>query len=150
MWLDRLVGLACTVAGALPLVNPEDDFPAWERALEVDVEEIAAAIERRIRIPLEFPDVTGVFGGTIRGRPIPMIAFTHLLVALNIRAWLPSGGTGHVVEIGGGFGDLALWTTRLVTCRSAITICRSPAQAQAYFLCRARPGEPLRLSGERT
>ena len=149
MWLDRLVGLAYA-SGALPVVNPEDNFPAWERALEVDVDEIAAAIERHIRIPLEFPDVTGVFGGTIRGRPIPMIAFTHLLVALNIRAWLPSGGTGHVVEIGGGFGDLALWTTRLVPCRYTIYDLPFASAAQAYFLCRARPGEPLRLSGERT
>ena len=79
-----------------------------------------------------------------------MIAFTHLLVALNIRAWLPSGGTGHVVEIGGGFGDLALWTTRLVPCRYTIYDLPFASAAQAYFLCRARPGEPLRLSGERT
>lgn len=147
MWLDRLVGLA-HASGALPLVNPEDNFPAWERALEVDVEEVAGAIERHIGIPLDFPDVSGVFGGTLRGRPIPVITFTHLLVALNIRTWVPAGGSGHVVEIGGGFGDLALWTTRLVPCRYTIYDLPFASAAQAYFLWRARPGGALRLSGE--
>ena len=148
MWLDRLVGLACA-SGALPLVNPEDNYPAWERALEIDVEAVAAAIERHIGIPLDFPDVTGVFGGELRGRPIPVIAFTHLLVALNLRPWVPASGRGHVVEIGGGFGDLAMWTTRLGPCRYTIYDLPFASAAQAYFLWRSCPGGALRLSGER-
>src|SRR5256885_314354 len=55
MWLDRLVGLAYA-SGALPVINPEDNFAGWERALDVDSDEICAAIERTIGVALEFPD----------------------------------------------------------------------------------------------
>ena len=147
MWLDRLVGLA-HASGALPLINPEDNMTSWERALEVDVDATVAAIERVLGLPLEFPDVMGVFGGELHGHPIPIIAFTHVLVALAIPPWLPADGTGQVVEIGGGFGDLAYWTSRLVNCRYTIYDLPFANAAQAYFLWRARPGQALRLAGE--
>jgi len=147
MWLDRLVGLA-EGSGAVALMNPEDNFETWQKGLEVDVEQVAAAIERRIGMPLEFPDVTGVFGGELRGRPMPVIAFTHLLVALSIRPWVTDEGGSHLVEIGGGFGSLAYWTTRLMPCRYTIYDLPFASAAQAYFLWRVRGGQPLRLSGE--
>lgn len=149
MWVDRLVGLA-EASGALPLTNPEDNFDAWQKALEVDIEQVAAAIERSMGMPLEFPDVTGVFGCELRGRPLPLIVFTHLLLALSIRPWVQAveDPRRHVVEIGGGFGSLAYWTTRLVPCGYTIYDLPFASAAQAYFLWRARPGQPLRLSGE--
>ena len=147
MWLDQLVGLA-HASGALPAINPEDNFAAWERALEIDVDDVAAAIEHALGVTLDFPDAIGVFGAELRGRPFPVIAFQHLLVALSVRAWTASDGGGHVVEIGGGFGDLAFWTTRLLPCRYTIYDLPFVNAAQAYFLSRALPGHPLRLAGE--
>ena len=99
MWLDRLVGLA-HATGALPMPNPEDNADDWHRCLDVDPEEVAVAIEKHIGLTLDFPDVTGVFGGELRGRAFPLVAFTHLLVALSVRPWLPPDNA-VVVEIGG-------------------------------------------------
>jgi hypothetical protein len=148
MWLDQLVGLA-GASGAHPLINPEDNLAGWERALlDVDVDAVVASIEETFGIRLEFPDMTGVFGGELRGKPVPSLAFMHLLVALGVRPWMPEQGKGHVVEIGGGFGDLAYWTGRLLRCRYTIYDLPFVNAAQAYFLWRALPGRPLRLAGE--
>jgi len=149
MWLDGLLGLANT-SGALPLINPEDNYSGWERALELDVENVAAAIEQHLGVTLEFPGIMGAYGAPLHGRPFPYIAFAHLVMASSIRPWLEARGKDHVVEIGGGFGDLALWTTRLAPCRYSIYDLPFANAAQAYFLWRARPGKPLRLAGEGT
>ena len=60
-----------------------------ERALlDVDVDAVVASIEETFGIRLEFPDMTGVFGGELRGEPCGG-AFMHLLVALGVRPWMP-------------------------------------------------------------
>jgi hypothetical protein len=147
MWLDRLVGLAHAI-GAVPVPNPEDSGERWQCALEVEPAQVFAAIEKHVGMPIEFPDVCGVFGGEIRGRAFPFIAFTHLLVALSARALVPSREP-TIVEIGGGFGGLASWLYQLCRCHYTIFDLPFANAVQAYFLHRALPGRPLVLCGER-
>ncbi len=146
-WLERLVGLAFAV-GALPLPNPEDQSGRWEASLEAVPEVVAAAIEQKVEIPLGFPDMCGVFGGTISDRIIPVIAFQHLLVANDLRMVAPIARP-RVVEIGGGFGGLAFFAVRMM--RGHWTIYDLPFMnaVQAYFLSRALPDIPVALAGER-
>jgi hypothetical protein len=145
-WLERLVGLAFAV-GASPLPNPEDRSGRWEACLEAVPETVAAAIERKLGIPLVFPDVCGVFGGVLGERIIPLIAFQHLLVADHLRMVAPSARP-RVVEIGGGFGGLAFFAARLLGGHWTIYDLPFMNAVQAYFLWRALPDTPLALAGE--
>ncbi len=146
MWLDRLVGLAQAV-GAISIPNPEDSAERHAKSLEVDPEAVIRAIEDRLGIRVEFPEMGGVFGGELRGRPFPFIAFTHLLVAVNVRALVPRE-PATVYEIGGGFGGLAYFATQLLRCRYTIFDLAWTNAVQAYFLHRALPDRPLVLCGE--
>jgi hypothetical protein len=146
LWLDRLVGLAEAV-GARPVPNPEEDPVGWENSLAADPAAVVGAVERHLGVEMAFPDVCGVFGGELQGRPFPAISFTHLLVALSVRAFCPRAGA-HVVEIGGGFGGLALWVGRLLPCAYTIFDLPWASAVQAYFLYRALPGCRLWLFGE--
>jgi hypothetical protein len=146
-WIDRLVGLAFAV-GARRIPNPEDDgAEAWERCLEVNVEEILEDISRCIGVPIDFPEICGVFGGRIETRPFPLIGFQHLVVAIEVCRWSPAANP-VIVEIGGGFGGLAYFTSRLLNCRYTIVDLPVASAIQAYFLARALPGCELTLFGE--
>jgi putative sugar O-methyltransferase len=153
LWVDRLFGLAAAL-GVVPLPNPEDSPDGWERFLAHDPEPVAEAVEARLGVRLEFPDCCGVFGGEWRGRPLPFITLPHLLSAVTARDLLALSRTGGaarpvVVEIGGGFGGLAMWLARLLPAvRHEIYDLPFAVAVQAYFLSRAMPERSLALCGE--
>jgi hypothetical protein len=146
MWLDRLVGLAEAI-GALSIPNPEDSADRRDRSLEVDPDQVFAAVENAIGQRLSFPDICAIFGGEIRGRAFPFISFTHLLVALHVRS-LALRADPTVFEIGGGFGGLAYFACQLMGCDYTIFDLAWANAVQAYFLHRALPGRRLVLCGE--
>ena len=146
-WLERLICLAFAL-GALPVPNPEDQSGRWDACLEVVPEVAAGAIEQKLGMTLDFPDICGVFGGTIGGRIIPLIAFQHLLVANDLRMVAPLMRP-RVAEIGGGFGGLAYFAAHLMGGHWTIYDLPFMNAVQAYFLYRALPDTPLALVGER-
>jgi hypothetical protein len=148
MWLDRLVGLA-EATGAMSIPNPENPRARHQEILAVNPDTVVESIERKIGMRLTFPNICGVFGGILQGGPFPVIAFTHLLVAVTMRGMV----TGHdatVFEIGGGFGGLAYFACRLVKCCYTIFDLAWANAVQAYFLHRALPGHKLALCGEKS
>jgi hypothetical protein len=146
-WIDRLIGLAFAL-GVRRIPNPEDDgAEGWERCLEVDVDEILEDISRRIGFEIEFPEICGVFGGHIKAKPFPLIGFQHLVAAVEVCRW-NAAANPEIVEIGGGFGGLAYFTSRLLKCRYTIVDLPVAGAIQAYFLARAIPDCELALFGE--
>lgn len=145
-WIDRLVSLAFAV-GALPLPYPENNPDACAHCLEVDPEKVIAAIEPELGTQLEFPNICGVFGGELAGTPFPVHAFTLAAAAYQIKL-LVDRPDPTILEIGGGFGGLAYWVTRMLPCRYLIYDLPLIGAIQAYFLARALPGRSLVLYGE--
>jgi hypothetical protein len=145
-WIDRLVSLAIAV-GALPLPYPENDPDGCDRCLEVDPEKVIAAIERELGVMLEFPNICGVFGGELAGKPFPTHAFALVAAAHQIKLFT-NGRDATILEIGGGFGGLAFWVKTILHCKYVVYDLPLVGAIQAYFLARALPAEPVVLSGE--
>ena len=145
-WVDRLVSLAYSV-GALPLPYSENNPDAYSRSLEIDAEMVIAAIELEMGTQLEFPNICGVFGGELCGKPFPVHAFSLAATAYQIKL-LVDGQDTTILEIGGGFGGLAYWVMRMQKCRYLIYDLPLICAIQAYFLARAIPATALALSGE--
>ena len=145
-WYDRLVALAHAV-GARPVPYPEDNPEGFAACSVVDAEAVVRAIEDRLGISLTFPDMGGVFGGTLRGRALPMHALVLLAAAFQLTLLAPCRQP-TVLEIGGGFGGLAYWACRLLSGHYAIYDVPYVSAVQAYFLGRAFTPDRLLLFGE--
>lgn len=152
-WMDRvrfenydsLLRLAEAV-GAYRLENPET--PAPMRAVP-DVEEILAAIDRRIGIRLDFPNPFPREVGLVTSRGIASYrALQAVYQAWRIGDLLAERRDARVLEIGAGLGWTAYYAWRLGIRDYTIIDIPMTAAAQAYFLGRVLGDGALRLYGE--
>jgi hypothetical protein len=145
---DRLLRLAESV-GVLQIRSPEQGD--YENLLDLNVDTVITGIEKKIGISLDFPQVGGLYGGVVRGKPFPELSLTHLYVAHRIRTYFEARG-GHlpkrVFEIGGGFGSLAFFCSKLLPSEYTIYDLPLSCLIQSYFLLKSESGVPVILYGE--
>jgi hypothetical protein len=149
--VEQLLALAES-QGVVRSENPEQDKVA--RPLRVGLEEIVTTLERKLKAGLDFPNIGGAYGIDVAGRlitpdwPDQIYGAARLVDAID--RLLPEGGTPRVVEIGAGYGGMALWLTRLCT-DAQITLIDLPLVnvMQGYFLGRVAGSDSVSLYGER-
>lgn len=146
-WVDRLVSLGYSI-GAAPVPYPEFDLDDYNNSLNIDVDNFVSLIEKQLGIELFFPNICGVFGGKLRNNPFPMHAFLLLGAAYQVSLLAPCS-CPTIVEIGGGFGGLAYWVTKLLSINKYFIYDIPYVSAlQAYFLGRTFDEKKIALYGE--
>jgi hypothetical protein len=153
MTYDGLVSLAEAV-GAIRVENPEQGVPG--RAFAEGIDGLPGRIEDRLGVSLDFPQVGAPYGTLIGGRLITLHTGRLLQAAVSLheaaRRHLPDRTAGvAVLEIGAGFGGVAMWYLRLLGDRpGSFTIVDLPVQNafQAYFLGMTYGPEAICLHGE--
>jgi len=150
---DALVSLAEAV-GAIRAEVPEQG-PVG-RAFAEGIDDLPARVEAKLGISLDFPRVGAAYGILVGDRLILRETGRHLHAAVRLRevaeTELPQAGEGvRVVEIGAGFGGVAMWYLRLLGDRAGnYTLVDLPLMNafQAYFLGAVYGAEALALNGE--
>ncbi len=155
MTYDTLVSLAEAV-GAIRAENPEQG--AVGRAFAEGIDGVPARIEARLGIALDYPRVGAPYGTLIGDRLIVRETGRHLHAAVRLHevaaTQLVLAGDRdrvRVVEIGAGFGGVAMWYLRLLGDRpGSYTIVDLPLMNafQAYFLGGVYGADALALGGE--
>ncbi|HZT83313.1 MAG TPA: putative sugar O-methyltransferase [Gemmataceae bacterium] len=143
---DLLVSLAEAV-GVARLTSPEQQRDAHLRALDVDLDELFRAVERRTGLDLSFPAVGGGYGCTVAGKRVSSDMLLHGCAAWRLRQ-LGLGPESDVAEIGGGYGCLAALCHRAGCRRYAIYDLPWVNALQGYFLILSLPPGSVRLYGE--
>ena len=143
--VDRLAAAGVAI-GALACENPEQG--RYGENIHVGVAELADAIQRKLRFPISRPKVMGLFGiahdsGVIDLR-VPDDAYcTH-----RLRIICDDIATTQFMEIGGGFGGMALFALRAGASRWPIVDLPIMNVVQGYFLIKCLGGNAVRLFGE--
>ncbi len=155
MTYDSLVSLAEAV-GALRTENPEQGVVG--RAFVEGVDGVPARIEACLGISLDYPRVGAPYGIMIGDRLITRETGRHLHAAVRLREvvttnvpWASADGA-RIIEIGGGFGGVAMWYMRLLQGQpGTYTIIDLPLMNafQAYFLGMTYGIGHVSLYGER-
>ncbi|HMJ35007.1 MAG TPA: putative sugar O-methyltransferase [Baekduia sp.] len=155
MTYDSLVSLAEAV-GAIRAENPEQGLAG--RAFVEGIDRLPGRIEERIGVSLDFPRVGAPYGILIGDRLIIRETGRHVHAAIRlhevVRTHLPGPPPEpgvRIVEIGGGFGGVAMWYLRLLADRpGSYTIVDLPLMNafQAYFLGRIYGPDAIELFGE--
>jgi len=152
MTYDSLVSLGEAV-GALQAETPEQG-PVG-RAFQEGIDEVPARIEECLGISLDYPRVGAPYGIAIGGRLVIRETGRHLHAAVRLREVArdePGMAAGaRVLEIGAGFGGVAMWYLRLLgDAPGSYTIVDLPLMNafQAYFLGMIHGGDRLALHGE--
>ena len=143
---DALVSFAEALGSAR--VSSYQQGPALQRLdLDVDLDEVARAVEARSGLDLELPSVGGPFGCRIVGKLITPDSLRHSYTLHRIRE-LGAGATSVVAEIGGGVGCLAALAYRAGIRELRIFDLPWVNALQGYYLGMALPDEAVRLFGE--
>lgn len=154
MTYDSLVSLA-EALGASRAENPEQGIAG--RAFAEDIDRLPERIEALLGISLDYPRVGAPYGVLVGDRLIIRETGRHLDAAVRLhgaaREHLDAPGEDgrRVVEIGAGFGGVAMWYLRLLGDRpGSYTIVDLPLMnaIQAYFLGGVHGPDALVLNGE--
>ena len=155
MTYDSLVSLAEAV-GAIRAENPEQG--AVGRAFIEGIDGVPERVEAKLGISLDYPRIGAPYGTLIGDRLIIRETGRHLHAAVRLHEvaateLAPRGGQGgvRVVEIGAGFGGVAMWYLRLLgDAAGSYTIVDLPLMNafQAYFLGGVYGAGALALNGE--
>ena len=155
MTYDSLVSLGEAV-GAIRAENPEQG--AAGRAFSEGIDGLPERIEAKLGISLDYPRVGAPYGTLIGDRLIIRETGRHLHAALRLHevaatelAPRRDADGVRVVEIGAGFGGVAMWYLRLLgDAPGSYTIVDLPLMNafQAYFLAGVYGAGALALNGE--
>jgi hypothetical protein len=144
MTKDKLLLLAEAV-GAIAPENPEQG--PWGQAMHLDLDTIAAEIERAVGIDFIPPDIDG---GLLKIRSARALFnerdVSGLYTAWHLRTLLAPQGT--VCEIGGGTGRVAYWSWRLGPRSYTILDLPHVNVVQGYYVLRTLPEALITLFGE--
>jgi hypothetical protein len=149
---EQLVSLAES-QGVVRTENPEQGDVGI--AFADGLSPIVAALEQALGgRSLDFPEVGSAYGIDIDGRLItpdwPDQIYGAVRLREAIRLFLPDAGAARrrVVEIGGGYGGMAYWFTRLTD--ATITVIDLPVVnvLQGYFLAQALGHDKVSLYQE--
>ena len=151
--LDGLASLA-EVLGVVAVENPEQGRAGL--AFDAGLPGLLAAMEDELGFRIDFPDVGAASGFAIEGRLVTPDTPDQLYAALRLEQAIglhlgASGDSGHrVVEIGGGYGSMCFWFSRLHERIDSYTIVDLPIVnvIQGYFLSRALGPDRVSLHGE--
>lgn len=142
-WLD---GLACLAAsrGLIPEEAEYGDIPASTYM------HLHAEVTRELGIDLAFPEVCNAWGVAYGHALLPRSAWRHIHAARTLLDLAAGIEQPRVVEVGGGFGGVAMWLHRLTngTVRYAIYDFPIVNAIAGYFLLRACPEAVVVLYGE--
>ncbi|MEY2513154.1 MAG: hypothetical protein QOJ89_512 [bacterium] len=154
MTFDSLVSLAESV-GAIGAENPEQGLAG--RAFAEGIDHLPARIEAKLGISLDFPRVGAPYGVVVGDRLIVRETGRHLDAAVRLHGaarehlGAPGEQGRRIVEVGAGFGGVAMWYIRLLGDRpGSYTIVDLPLMnaVQAYFLGGVYGGAAIVLNGE--
>ena len=155
MAYDSLVSLAEAV-GAIGAESPEQG--AVGRAFGEGIDGIPERIEAKLGISLDYPRVGAPYGTLVGDRLIVRETGRHLHAAVRLHevaatqlAPRAARDGARVVEIGAGFGGVAMWYLRMLgEAPGSYTIVDLPLMNafQAYFLGGVHGGDALALDGE--
>ena len=154
MTYDSLASAAEAV-GALNTENPEQGVVG--RAFVEGIDGVPERIEEVLGISLDYPRVGAPYGILIGGRLVIRETGRHLHAAVrlhevvknDLRRSVPEGA--RILEIGAGFGGVAMWYQRLLQGRpGSYAIVDLPLMNafQAYFLGMVYGGDNVSLHGE--
>ena len=159
-WLWPLITYDCLVSlaeavGALRAENPEQGVVG--RAFVEGLDGVPERIEARLGVSLDYPRVGAPYGIMIgerliiheTGRHLHAAVRLHEVVKNDLQRSVPEGA--RVLEIGAGFGGVAMWYLRLLQGQpGTYTIVDLPLMNafQAYFLGMIYGIEDVSLYGE--
>jgi hypothetical protein len=148
--MSKLVALAEAI-GAARRENPEQNVVG--SALSDGADALVARVEERLGASLDFPPVGAAYGVVAGGRLIPPEWLDQVYGAVRLRevidAYVPPRDEPRtVVEIGGGYGGMALWLLRVTEARYIVVDLPVVNVLQGYFLSQALGHEAVALYGE--
>ena len=141
-WRQTLISVAEAV-GAISVHNPE--LGPDDRQLSASM--VFSALSKKMGVTIDFPQSFGVFGCRPAECILPTISLQHLHAAWYCAQWLQRDGR-RVVEIGGGFGGLLYYLSKL----RRVDYCSYDVPAaiaiQTVFIGESCPNIQLHLYGE--
>jgi hypothetical protein len=148
-YADYLASLA-EFLGILDIESPEQ-HGQWSENLHADVQTLINKISSAIGCPIVPPESIGShFGlktstGILAGRDLLALyaALRLMQIGRNEQIQFPS-----ICEIGGGFGGVAYYATKLRVRQYTIIDLPLISVLQGYFLLRSLPGARIQLYGE--
>jgi len=143
--VDGLAALAEAV-GALPHENAAHG--RYGQNIYLPIPELTDGIERKLRFPINRPKVMGNYG---IGRDSGVIDFRvpdDAYCAHRIRLIRDDISNARFIEIGGGFGGMALFALRAGVTHWPIVDLPIMNVVQGYFLIKCLGGDNVRLFGE--
>lgn len=148
--MNKLVSLAEAI-GTARRENPEQG--AVGAALRPGVEALTGAIEARLGLSLDFPDVGAAYGIVVGDRVITPETPDQLYTAVRLRDVVygyvaPATRTPRIVEIGGGCGAMAYWLLQMADAQYVIVDLPIVGVLQGYFLSQALGHDAVSLHGE--
>ncbi len=141
---DKLVSFAEAV-GAARCETPEQG--AWGEAMHVPADELIAALETRIGLPLAPPAIDGGLFKLVTEHGL----FHERDLYAQFTAWSLRelvGVGGQVIEIGGGVGRCAYWARRMGLGAYAIIDLPHIGMLQGFYLIKALGPDSVELYGE--
>ena len=144
MTVDKLVSLGEAV-GVQPVENPEQG--EYGASMRLDPGDLVRRIARQLDLELSPPDLDGglfkiqTSEGRFHERDLNAVYTAHLLHNTL-------GGTGTVLEIGGGSGRAAYWSVRMGFTSYTIVDLPRVGVVQGYYLLRALGADRVSLFGE--
>ncbi len=143
-WMRTLLLLG-EALGTIPVENPEVETPFRE----LNVSTILSNIEAALGIKVDFPQYFGAFGCAVNDTVIPRIAFFHILAAALCSRRMMGKSSACMVEVGGGFGGLLHFLSRLTTLNYTAFDVPAALVMQAAFTFIGSPHIAIQLYGEK-
>jgi hypothetical protein len=143
--LDSLVSLG-EALGVVAAENPEQGYMGgFDPRREREIADLVAEIERRIGVPLSFPEVGAAYGLAVDGRlitaetPDQVYTAVRLDEAIGLHLCDRVARQLRTVEIGGGYGGACYWllASRHDAMRYTIVDLPTVNVLQGYFLAQA-------------
>ena len=143
--VDRLAAVAEAV-GALPYENPEQG--RYGQNVQLAISELTDAIESTLRFPISRPKVMGNYGISVDGGVIDSRVPEDAYCAHRIRSICDDISDVPFIEIGGGFGGMALFALRAGATHWPIVDLPIMNVVQGYFLIKCLGRDNVSLFGE--
>jgi hypothetical protein len=151
-YIDCMLRLALYLD--IPFVRKDMDNEYFVFAEKISPSKLFRQICQAIHIEPVYPLTGNPFGLKIEGETglniIPIVAYRHLHTALKIKEITDSYDPARILEIGGGFGGLLYYISRLIKKPLALTSIDIPEIniISSYFLSKALPDLKINFYGE--